>query len=320
VVYLNRSFIEKSFPALLVFLFPAFRVFAGPAYGPEQALQDFQKANYQSIDQHFDAALSGNDPDPGYLAFLAEKTLGRLENMSGLRQWLAQNPHSSTAWASLGMVYKLYADNFREKNQVSNPNYATMLTSYKTCLDRAIGAAPQAGYLWALEIRALLYFKPDENVTDSYFRRGLTLNRDLFLIYAAKADDMARQKDADWPKIKDFLSTAAGKSPASSRAKLLVVYYHEIFGKSKPAVYADYLQQPENWGEITGPLGDYLWSHPEDVDARAWYARLCMDAQNYAEAWKQFQFLDNNGSAYLYGGWTSKDDYVAKRQYVEDHH
>lgn len=317
-VHLNFFSLKKLSLALSLALIPALRVFAGPVYGPEQALQDFQKGNYQAIDQNVGEVLADKDPNTKCLLARDEKALGRPENMNALRAWLAQNPRSSTAWVALGLVYKAYADVYKDKPAAPGaPTYATLLTSYKTCLDRATTAAPQAAYLWALEIDALQCFSPDPKLMEDYYQNGLRLDRDCALIYEARASYLGHQKTVDWPQIKEFLTSVADRVSPTSHAKLLLVYYHELFGRSDQLVYVDYLNTQEVWDDIVGNLGDWLWTHPDDTEIRSWYARLSCDAQKYPEANKQFKLLNDN--AYLYGGWPSKEVYLAKKKEADAH-
>jgi hypothetical protein len=287
-------------------------------YGPPQALQDFQQGRYPNIDKNFETVLAQGDPDPKYLLYLDAKAMGRPENLASLRAWLAANPRSWAGWASMGFLYKSYADAFKAHNVALNdPNYVSTLNSYKTCLDRACQVEPQAALLWGLEIQALLYFSPNDSLMEDYFQRGLRLDRNDFLIYAAKAEYQARQAKPDWQAVKNFLVDAGKRVKPSCRTTLLGVYYHELYADYNGEIGADYLAQPDNWDEIVSGLGDFLWNHPDDIQVRSWYARLSSEAQKYTEAAKQFKQL--NDDAWMYGGWGSKDSFLKARKYAQDH-
>lgn len=304
--------------AFVALAFPAAQAFPANIYGPVQALQDFQKANYLAIDQKCDAALAQKDSDPKYFLVDIERALGRPENNTPLRTWLSLNPRSSVAWASLAMLYKTYADNYRAQGDNSSSQYTTMMNSYKTCLDRALLVAPQAAYLYGMEIECLQGFGPAVDQMENYFKQGQALDKDCYWVFAARASYLAHQPNPDWGTIKLFIQDITHKAPGESRLKLLPVYYHELYAHVNPGILSDYLATRENWDDIVAILGDYVWNHSGDVEACSWYARISCDAQKYTEAMKQFKKLDDNG--YLYGGWASKDDFIAKRKLAEANH
>ncbi len=304
--------------AFAALAFSAAPAFSADFYGPIQAQQDFQKANYLAIDQKCDAALNGKESDPKYYLVLIERALGRPENNNPLRAWLVLNPRSSVAWASLGYLYKSYADNYRAQGDTSSSQYTNMMNSYKTCVDRALLVAPQAAYINGLEIECLQGFGPDLDKMERYFKQGQAFDKDCYWVYAARSSYLAHLANADWPTLKLFMQDTANKAAGESRLKMLPVYYHELYAHVNPGILADYLAQRENWDDIKAVLGDYVWNHSGDVEACSWYARLGSEAQKYPEAWKQFIKLDDN--AYLFGGWISKEDYVEKRKLAEKNH
>ena len=316
---LKYSLLRDRFPvlSLLVLLLGPIPAFSDTVYGPVQALADFQKANYLSIDQHCDAALNGKDPDPKYFLVRIVQALGRPENNTPLRTWLSLNNRSSTAWASLAMLYKSYVDKSHDQ-AIDSSQYQSLMNSYKTCLDRALLVAPQAAYLYGLEIECLEGFAPNTDQMESYFKQGQAYDKDCFWVYAGRASYLAHQANPDWGTLKLFIKGVADKAPGDSRCRLLPIYYHELYAHTNPGILSAYLAQQENWDDIKGILGDYVWNHGGDVEACSWYARLGAEAQKYTEAWKQFQKLDDN--AYLFGGWTSKDDFLAKRKLAEQNH